>query len=338
MKTDRTIRLVTVNEKTQWNKIVNHPLQSWEWGEFRAAMGVDVLRLGVYEKNALVEGWQLTLHPVPWTHYAIGYVPKGPKPTDEMIRELKKLGKDKRVISIQLEPDTPAEEPLDIRNYRYIVPSHRPLFTKYTFVLDLTPPEEELLAAMHSKTRYNIRIAQKRGVTVSEDDSDKAFASYLALSEETTHRQGFYAHNRLYHKTMWNILHKAGLARLFTATFEGQIIAAWIIFVWKNTVYYPYGASSRTHREVMAPNLLLWELIRWAKKQNLYYFDLWGALGPTPDPQDPWYGFHRFKEGYKPNLVEFAGSYDLIINPTQYAIYKMADRVRWLWLRTRKKY
>src|SRR3989304_7149452 len=94
MKTDRTIRLVTVNEKTQWNKIVNHPLQSWEWGEFRAAMGVDVLRLGVYEKNALVEGWQLTLHPVPWTHYAIGYVPKGPKPTDEMIRELKKLGKD----------------------------------------------------------------------------------------------------------------------------------------------------------------------------------------------------------------------------------------------------
>jgi lipid II:glycine glycyltransferase (peptidoglycan interpeptide bridge formation enzyme) len=120
---------------------------------------------------------------------------------------------------------------------------------------------------------------------------------------------------------------------LFTATYENSIIAAWIIFTWKNTVYYPYGASSRLHRDVMAPNLLLWEIARWAKKQGFYYFDLWGAMGPDPDTKDPWYGFHRFKEGYNPALTESLGSYDLVIHPLRYTLYTLADSARWLILK-----
>ncbi len=335
MKTDRTIRLVNETDKTQWDKVVQHPLQTWEWGEFRKAMGVDVMRLGVFEHNNLIEGWQISFHKVPLSPYYIGYFPKGPMPTQEMLGELKKLGMKKRAIYIQLEPDVSAEESFATDIGKLLRKSHRPLFTKYTFVLDLSKSEDELLKAMHPKTRYNIRVAERHGVTVAEDNSDKAFSSYLQLSEETTRRQGFYAHNVTYHKTMWKILHKSGIARLFTAMYQNKILSAWILFFWKDMVYYPYGASSRDHREVMAPNLLLWKIAQLAKKEGYYYFDLWGAMGLHPDTRDPWYGFHRFKEGYNPTLVEFAGSYDLIIHPVQYTFFALADSLRWKFLKAK---
>ncbi len=243
-----------------------------------------------------------------------------------MIEKLITLGQKKRAIFIQLEPN--ATGVFDV-----LPPSHHPLFTKYTFVLDLTKSDEELLSAMHPKTRYNIRVAEKHGVEIHEDNSKKAFQEYLRLSEETTSRQGFYAHNRHYHETMWNVLHKANIAHLFTATCQGNILAAWICFVWGDTIYYPYGASSREHREVMAPNLLLWEIARWAKARKLKYFDLWGAIGPNPDTNNPWYGFHRFKQGFGAKLVEYIGSYDLVIRPTLYRLYTIGDRIRWFLLK-----
>ena len=332
MKTDRTVRLVTPDEKTRWNAIVDHPLQSWEWGEFRSAMGLDVLRLGVYEKNTLIQGWQVTFHPVPHTSFTVGYFPKGPAPTQMMISELIKFSRPKHAIFIQLEPNVLSYELLAVNNQQF-VPSHRPLFTKYTFVLDLTRTEEELLSAMHNKTRYNIRVAQKHGVVVKEDNSDIAFSAYLSLSEETTQRQKFYAHNQTYHQKMWETLQKAGIAHLFTATLDNSIIAAWIVFVWKDTIYYPYGASSREHRETMAPTLLLWEIVRWGKLHGYQSFDLWGALGPVPNEHDPWFGFHRFKQGFAPQLVEFLGSFDLVLHPWLYRLYTIADTVRWWMLK-----
>lgn len=294
--------------------MVSHPLQTPAWGEFRKAMGMDVVS---------THGWFLTFHKIPFTPWTIGYFPKGPKPTKEMIDELRVLGKHKNSIFIQLEPNV-----TDLRSTIYdLRPSHHPLFTKYTFVLNLTKSEDELLVRMHPKTRYNIKVAQKHGVIITEDNS--AFENYLRLTKETTGRQGFYAHNELYHRTMWRIMHKASIAHLFTATYNKKALCAWIVFVWGDTVYYPYGASSRDHREVMAPTLLLWEIAKWAKAKGFKKFDLWGALGPEPDEHDPWYGFHRFKQGFSPRLVEFTGSYDLIINKPLYFLYTIADRIRW---------
>ena len=83
----------------------------------------------------------------------------------------------------------------------------------------------------------------------------------------------------------------------------------------------------------MAPNLLLWEIVRWAKAAGYKKFDLWGAIGPDPKENDPWYGFHRFKQGFNPNLIEFMGSYDLILNPLLYRIYTIADKIRWQMLK-----
>lgn len=293
--------------------MISHPLQTPAWEQFRKEMGIDTVR---------TEGGLLTFHTIPYTPWTIGYFPKGPLPTPKMIAALRRLGRQKHAVFIQLEPNV-------IKGSVPIPHSHHPLFTKYTFILDLTKSEDKLLAAMHPKTRYNIRVAQKHNVLVREDNSEAAFREYLRLTEETTSRQGFYAHNQNYHKTMWEIMRKAGIAHLFTASYNNEVLSAWIVFVWEDTVYYPYGSSSRLHREVQAPTLLLWEIAKWAKKKGLKKFDLWGAMGPDPDVHDPWYGFHRFKQGFNPKLVEFAGSYDLVINKPLYTLYTLVDTVRW---------
>lgn len=301
-----------------------HPLQSSAWGQFRTSMGIDVVR---------VNNWQLTFHKIPFTPFTIGYFPKGPMPTKAMLAKLAELAREKHAIFIQLEPNVLKSLQFKVLSFKYLRPSHHPLFTKYTFVLDLTKSEEALLKAMQPKTRYNIKVAQKHGVVIGNDDSPQAFNEYLRLTRETTYRQGFYAHNETYHRRMWKVLHPAGIAKLFTATYQKTILAAWVVFVWEKTIYYPYGASSRENREVMAPTLLLWEIARWGKNHGYKTFDLWGALGPPPagghDERDPWYGFHRFKQGFNPQLVELIGSYDLILNPILYRIYTIADKVRW---------
>lgn len=322
-----SVRTVTDDDRTDWDKKAMHPLQSWAWGDFRNTMGVDVVRFATVNKNGqLREPWQMTVHPIPHTPWTIGYSAKCPLPSADVIRYLTRIGEKNHAVSILLEPD--AVRGSKLLKTRSLVTAKHPLFTKYTFVLDLTKSEDALLSAMHPKTRYNIRVATRHGVVVAENNTEDAFDAYLRLSEETTIRQGFYAHDRHYHRTMWNILHKAGIAHLWTATLDKEILATWIIFTWKDRLYYPYGASSRSHREAMAPNLLLWEIAQWGKQNGFSAFDLWGALGPDPDPNDPWYGFHRFKEGYHPDLVEYLGSYDLIIRPAAYRLYGLADTVR----------
>lgn len=336
MEFNPIVRQAVPADKIAWDALVQHPLQSWAWGEFRQAIGTDVVRCVVEKNKKITDAWQLTFHRLPYTPFTVGYFPKGPFPTKQMFDELTKLGERKRSIFIQLEPNIIASSQSAVRHNQLCNTSHHPLFTKYTFVLDLTKSEDELLSAMNQKTRYNIRLAQKHGVVVKEDNSARAFADYLRLTNQTTQRQHFYAHNQLYHEHLWEILSKAGIAHLFTASLNHETLAAWILFGWKETLYYPYGASSREHREVMAPHLLLWKAAVWAKERGFKYFDLWGALGPDPDPSNPWYGFHHFKEGYKPRLVEFVGSYDLVINQTVYEFYKLADSLRWFVLKLRR--
>lgn len=320
----------------QWDSIVFHPLQAWAWGDFRKKMGIEVVRVGIYENSTLIGGYQLTFHKSPKLPYTIGYFPKGPEPKDDMLLFLQKIGKEKKAIFIQLEPNVIPPNPSPIQLSSFLVKSHHPLFTKYTFSINLTKSEEQLLKDMHSKTRYNIKVAQKHEVKIEENSSDEAFKEYLLLSEETTRRQGFYAHTSLYHSKMWEILHKEKIAKLWRAVYKGQTLASWIIFCFGDTVYYPYGASSREHREVMAPTLLLWEITKWAKKAGFKKFDLWGAMGPNPDKNDPWYGFHRFKEGFNPEFIEFIGSYDLVVNPLLYKFYCLADTLRWKVLKAKR--
>lgn len=323
---------VKPQDKKEFNRLAFHPLQSWEWGDFRQKTGIEVIRLGRYENDKLLETAQITIHQLPFTKYTIGYFPKGNIPTNEMLKKLVEIGKQYNCIFIKLEPnvktDTKNSPNILISQYPNIHKSSHPLFTKYTFQLDLTKSEEELLKNMHPKTRYNIKIAQKHEVVVKEENSAEAFQKYLELTFETAKRQKFYAHNRRYHELMWETLKGANVAHLLTASYQSQILVTWIVFLFNNVLYYPYGASSDQYRNVMASNLMMWEAIKFGKKNGTKLFDMWGALGPNPDPSDPWYGFHRFKQGYGANLVEFIGSFDLVIRPTLYKLYNLTYKIR----------
>ncbi len=127
---------------------------------------------------------------------------------------------------------------------------------------------------------------------------------------------------------MWQTLQPAGIAHLFQAKYQNQVLASWILFVFNHVLYYPYGASSRLHREVMASYALAWAAIEFGKSQNCHTLDLWGSLGPNPNPNHPWYGWHRFKEGLGAQILEFLGTYDLPIDFRLYPVVKTADRLR----------
>ncbi len=338
---------ITENDRGIYNAAVDHPMQSFEWGEFRKATGVTVVRRAVKSGDKLTHAFTLTFHKIPKTPFVIGYLPKGSLPSNEELDEIKRIGKKYKAIFIQLEPNlvvnqhqTEWQRFLQVSGVK---PAAHPLFTKYTYILDLTKPENELLEAMHPKTRYNIRLAERKGVTVTEKDTPDAFNEYLKLTHETTNRQGFFAHTPTYHRIQWDIIphqtekpYNQLSSHLLVARYENQPLTAWILFVFKNVLYYPYGASSDQHRNVMASNLMMWEAIRFGKKLGLANFDMWGALGPDPDPHDPWYGFHRFKEGYGPTHTEFVGSYDLVIKPSLYKMYALADKIRWALLKLKK--
>lgn len=330
------IKEVNLKDKQQFNKLAVHPLQSWEWGDFRIKTGIEVIRLGNFADGILTETAQITIHQIPFTSMTIGYFPKGNLSSDVLLKELAKYGKKNKCIFIKFEPNVKDTEYRFKNSELNIKLSPHPLFTKYSFQLDLTKNEDDLLINMHPKTRYNIKVAQKHGVIVKEDNSDKAFEKYWQLTEETTKRQKFFAHDKKYHQLMWETLKPAGIAHLLTAYYKGETLVSWIVFLFNNVLYYPYGASSDKFRNVMASNIMMWEVIRWGKKNGAKLFDMWGALGPSPDPNNPWYGFHRFKEGYGPKLVEFVGSYDLVINPFAYNLYNLIDNLREVFLKLKK--
>lgn len=331
------IDTVKESQREEYNSLAKHPLQSWEWGEFRKQTGVQVSRLIQTKKDKTKDVFQITWHTVPKTGLKIGYCPKSSVPDNEVLMAIQKESKARKAVFVKFEPnERVSKKNLGVmcdlkKKFNWV--KGKPLFTKYSFQLDISKDEEYLLANMHQKTRYNLRLASKRGVKIVEDNSIDGFEEYWKLMEETTKRQGFYAHTKGYHKKMWKEMTESGMGHLFKAVYEGKTLTTWMIFVLNNIIYYPYGASSNENREVMANNLMMWEVIKYGKKQKCVLFDMWGSMGPEPDVNDPWYGFHKFKQGYGAELVEFVGSYDLVVSGWMYKLYKFTNNVRWFALK-----
>ena len=282
------IKKVYLKDKNAFNKVAVHPLQSWEWGEFREKAGNKIVRLGIFKGKKLTDAIQVVFSLIPKTKFKIGTVIKGPKPSKEILDALKDLAREENAIFIKLEPNVPVSfkdtqgvniippprwnrfTPRDIDKNKLIkllkengCAPGKTLFTPTTFWINLTPSEEELMKSFHPKTRYNIRVAQRKGVEVIENNSDKAFEKYIELTRETVERQGFYSHTENYHQWMWKYLHKdmierkeKPIAHLLKAIYQNEIITTWIVFVWHDFLYYPYGASSTKYREVMSSNSL----------------------------------------------------------------------------------
>ena len=300
-------------EAEAWNKKVDHPLQCWEWGEFRK------LRQPIDRVDGMLVVWTK----IKFTPWCFGYIPMGKVPNDEEMKRLSDLGRRRKAIGIRLEPNQVLGSRLQVLER---LPKGRPVFKKKTFWIDLTKSEEDLLKNMHPKGRYNIKVAQKHGVTVQEDNLN--LSDYLDLMfGGTAKRQGIYMHSRKYHEQLWSCL-KNSVAHLFVARYQGKILTADMIFAFKDKIYYAYGASALEHREVMAPTLLLWEIARWGKLQGFKIFDLWGA--------EEGRGFSRFKEQFGGELVEMAGTFDLPINKWLYPLFKLTEEARWKILRILK--
>jgi lipid II:glycine glycyltransferase (peptidoglycan interpeptide bridge formation enzyme) len=279
----------------------------------------------------------VTFHQLPLIGGTVGYLPKGALPTEDQLAILKELGQRHHAVFIKLEPSSPNDpEAVTFLLNKGLVPG-RPLFTKYTFQLDLTPSEEDLFAKLESKTRYNVNVAYKKGVQIFENTTADGLEQHLKILKETTNRQGFYAHNPEYFRTMWQELKDKGMMRILEAHHEGKVLVSWIVFIFNNVLYYPYGASSSENRNVMASNLMMWEAIKYGKANGCTLFDMWGSLGPDPDKNHAWYGFHRFKKGYGGELIEFIGTFDYPLDYPKYQLFTILDTWRWRLLKLRAK-
>lgn len=298
---------------------MTHPLQTKQWANFRSQWGNEAEFVG---KNLII------FSKIPYTNLKIGTVLKGSDITKADLDSVRKAGQKHNAIFIKFEPNVLYNKKTENKYKKLGLIKGKRLFTLTTFVIDLTKSEDELLKSFSSKTRYNIRLAERKGVKVKEETNDKAFEKYLKLTFDTAKRQGFYAHTQKYHKLMWENL-KGDIAHLLTATYKGEVITAWILFAHDGVLYYPYGASSDKYRNVMANNLMMWEAIKFGKKLGCKSFDLWG--------REEGKGFTKFKEGYNPKVVKFIGSWDLIINKSFYHLYQLAEKVRWILLRLKTK-
>lgn len=320
------LRILEENHKTSYNKLVTHVMQSWEWGQFRQKLGTPITRYGIFENNKLVTAFTISFHKIPLTNFFVGYLPKGPFPDSTLAKALTQIATDRHCAFIKLEPNIELTANSQQQIAKTFKPSSKPLFTKYNFVLDLTPSEQTLLSNLNQKTRYNVRLAEKKGVTVSEDNSPQAFKDFLKLYFDTTRRQGFFGHNEHYHQTVFQTMIDSKMAHLLIAKYNDKPLSSWLLLEFQDTLYYPYGGSSVEHKDVMANNLIAWHAIRLGQKLKLKSFDMWGSLGPNPDPTDSYIGFHRFKSGFGGRLVEYIGTFDLVQNQFLYTLFTNIDK------------
>jgi lipid II:glycine glycyltransferase (peptidoglycan interpeptide bridge formation enzyme) len=342
------IRILTPEDRERYDRVVDHPVQSWRWGEFKRQSGLEVEYIGFFENDALIRAMQVTFHRVPFLG-SVGYAPKSFLPDADQLAALQVAAKRHRAIFTKIEPNVfapapapdaaPAASPLDALMFQHNGRRGEPIYTAYDFHLDLRPDEDALFAALNSKTRYNVRLAIKKGVEIVEDSSEAGVDTYIRLMIETTQRQKFNSHSPDYFKNMWRVIGSAenSMMRVFHARYEGETLAAWIVFVFNGKLYYPYGASSDLHREVMASNLMMWRVIQYGKASGCSDFNMWGALGPIPDEHDSFYGFHRFKQGYGSILMENVGTYDLVYHKVGYRLFGLLNKLRWRYLRLRRR-
>lgn len=319
-------------DNDSFNQLATHPLQSWQWGEARKEMGIEVVRIGeITVRNgrdrSLQDVYQMTLHKIPHTKFKIGYLPRSKFPTNDILAFLSTFAKNNNIIFIKIEPDEVKNNfKSQISNFKLSKSPH-PLFPSWTQILDLTKSEDKLFKNLKSKTRYNIRLAQKKGIIVKEEKNDKGFETFIKLYFETCKRQKYRGHDYNYHKILWNNL-KNDISHILIAYYNNIPLAAYELFYFNKTFYYPYGGTSPQHRNLMASNLLMWEAIKMGKKLGATKFDMWGSLEPIYKENHPWAGFTKFKEGYNTQFVEMIGSYDLIVFPNLYKLYNLADSVR----------
>jgi peptidoglycan pentaglycine glycine transferase (the first glycine) len=305
-----------------WNHFLSqhpnaHLLQTGEWGELKSAFGWKPVRVA----NGSF-GVQILFRKLP-LGFTVGYIPKA-NFDRSLLSELDKVCKSHHAIFLKLEPDSWNSEFI-IHHSSFIISKHN-IQPPRTIIIDIRGSEEEILAKMKQKTRYNIRLAEKKGVTVRAWEDIEAFHKMMTV---TGGRDGFGIHSLEYYKRAYELLQSKGLGEILVAEYEGKPLAA--LFVARNgyRAYYLYGASTDEERNRMPTYLLQWEAMKCAKAHGCEEYDLWGV--PDEDEanleanfesrHDGLWGVYRFKRGFGGELKRAAQAMDRVYNPLLYWAY-----------------
>lgn len=352
----------------QWNSALlsrnGHFLQSWEWGAFQQRFGRRVTFLAMSEdtfawdlssRNAHADQdaqWhdldlQATVieHELP-LGLSYFYIPRGPvlsgniEVTHEQLfsrfhQHITDLAKSRGTAMIRIEPAfgksvvTHATDHLIRMGFRHKEATIQP---RKNLILDLTVPEMVLRRHMHKKTRYNIKLADRHGVSVAHEPSSEAIEVLTSLIAETAKRQRISAHSKRYYQLMSEAipeltneddLLKVQLHhRIYVARHEEKPLAAALVMYFGNRATYLHGGTSLKNRNVMAPYALHWKIMQDAKAMGYTKYDFGGV------DEDRWPGITRFKKGFAGWVEEFPGLYEMPLSRTKYGLYRMLKKLR----------
>ena len=320
---------------TDWNEfIANHPnahiLQSGAWGELKSSFGWKPVRIISGDCGA-----QVLYRRLPGG-YSIGYVPKGPVGHGfDLYAELDQVSREERAIFLKVEPDIwEPEEALFLAEQPGWIKT-RPVQPQRTVIVSLNGSEEELLGRMKQKTRYNIHLAEKKGIEVRVSKDVEAFH---CMSEVTGKRDGFGVHAQAYYEKALELFGSNGCAALLLAYYQDKPIAGLVVFAQNEMSWYMYGASSDEERNRMSTYLIQWEAMKWARSRSCKFYDLWGI--PDVDEEilegeflnkhshDGLWGVYRFKRGFGGQVLRSIGAWDRVYYPSIYKIYQQIIRFR----------
>lgn len=318
-------RVFRPDERAEWNSVIaahpyGHVLQSWEWGELKSRTGWRADRIALQSAGEIRAAAQILIRALPGGAGKVAYIPKGPVLDYEdhvllgsVLATLRARLAPEGVISLKLEPEVrePSSVPGQLRAWG-LTPA-QPVQMRSTLWVDLACEEDALLGSFKQKTRYNIRLAAKKGVTVSSGgvaDLD----SWYRIFEATAERDIFTIHGLGYYRQILQVLGANDMARLLLAHHDGDLLAGIIVFRFGRFAQYMYGASSNSKRNLMAPYLLQWEAMRWARAHGCTTYDLWGIPDHLEETEDLW-GVYRHKRGYNGDLVRYIGAYDMVNAP-----------------------
>lgn len=331
------MQIIQITNQDQWDGFVGAQsvaqfAQSWDWAVFQASKVEKIWRLAVVSGSEILAVAKVAKKTL------IGgrsyfYCDRGPIFKDNiynaevascLFAELKLLAKAEQAVFLRFDPIFPSTSSGQVPGVSlkqmlsdFLIEKTIDIQPKKTAILDLSKSEDELLAAMHQKTRYNIRLAQKKGVAIEQVGAEK-FEEFWRLMEETRERDEFKLHGKKYYQGMLGL----GFVKLYFAKFENEVIATSIVAHYGDMATYVHGGSSNEHREAMAPFLLQWTAILDAQKVGLKYYDFYGV------DEVKWPGVTRFKMGFNPQVYEYSGTHDLVYSRPWYNVYKWLRKVR----------
>ena len=333
-----------------------HILQTWDWGEFKSHWGWTAQRHLWLETDTPVAAAQILRRPIPHTPWSFLYVSKGPifdyangQLAQQVLADLESYARRARALFIKIDPDVIRQcgepEPdspvaaegkiiLDLLKQRGWRFSPEQIQFRNTVMVDLTPDTEAMLGAMKSKWRYNIRLAERKGVIVRPGTSAD-IPAFFEIYAQTAARDGFLIRPEAYYAELWQRFLEAGRAEIHLAEVGGDIVAGLVLFIFGHTAWYIYGASTDQHRKLMPNYLLQWTAICRAKERGCTCYDMWGAPDVF-DESDRMWGVYRFKQGFGGQTIQGLGAYDYPVNRPLYWAFTVAlPRLRSMMRRTR---